>query len=137
MMCWQLCPAGPGDNLGRASGQGSPHPCARPALFLFLDFVFTLLSAHTWVEPATLLTPRLHSQCPALELLALRVLCEWKVPAVLTITCKQVETIHFETNSANVWIFFKNCTQCQQTECHILLQCRATITIQKVKSHKY
>lgn len=117
-VCWQLCPAGAGDDLGRASGQRPPSPCARPALFLFLDFVFTLLSAHnSRVEPGTLLTPGLHSQCPALELLGLRVLCEWKVPAVLTITCKPVETIHFQTRPKNVWIFFKNCMQCQQTEC--------------------
>ena len=137
-VCWQLCPAGPGDDLGHASGQRPPSPCARLALFLFLDFVFTLLSAHnSWVEPGTLLTPGLHSQCPALELLGLRVLCEWKVPAVLTITCKPVETIHFQTCPTNVWIFFKNCMQCQQTECHILLQCWATITIQTVKPRKY
>lgn len=131
-------PCRPRRRFGTCFWTETPTPWCPSGPFSFPCFVFTLLSAHNnWVEPGTLLTPGLHSQCPALELLGLRVLCEWKVPAVLTITCKPVETIHFQTYPTNVWIFFKNCMQCQQTECHILLQCWATIPIQKVKPHKY
>lgn len=98
--CWQLAPAGPGDYLGRASGQGSQTLVPILPFSFSSTSVFTAFSSQL-LGPQKLLTPRLHSS-PALELLALRVLCEQKAPAVLNSGNNPLQT-----NSANVCIFSK------------------------------
>lgn len=90
----------PGDDLGCGPARRSPHPrvCSDPYLFLY--FVFTLLSVdNEWVEHGALLTSSLCSQCPTLELPAHGVPCEREVPVMLTTACNPVEATHFQRNS--------------------------------------